>query len=84
MKTYATSDVPPTPADRAMTNKHASQSVTYNISHFSDHAKGAADSLARVKMVNPAKAKVLAKQAAKKMSNLQTKVASAGGLRFIK
>jgi len=69
-------DVPPTPMDAKMTDKHASQSVTYNMSHFTDHAMGAVTSLKRVKMVNPKKAKALANSAANQMDNLRGKVAA--------
>ena len=75
-KTYGASDMPPTPADAQMTNKHAAQSVTYNMAHFTDHAKGAMSSLDRVKMVNPKKARALANGVVNRLDSLKGKVAT--------
>lgn len=66
--------VPPTPADRAMTVKHTTDSIPYNLHHAKDHLDELVKQLARLAKYDKGKSVKLARQVCDTLGKIQNKV----------
>jgi hypothetical protein len=70
----ATDDMPPTPQDKKLRDKHISDSVPYNTAHATDHMEEIVNQLKKLKPVNPSLAAKLARQASKKLHKVEGRI----------
>ncbi len=61
---------PPSMMDVKTREKHAPDSINYNLKHIKDHGKNACDQLDILKIVNPSLAKAKSKEAIKCVKQL--------------
>lgn len=71
---FTAQDIPPTPADGQMRDKHTSASIPYNMKHALDHLSAALGQFEKLSGQNPAKAKAFAKKVCADLDEVKSKV----------